>query len=59
MNPSTSEKDRTVRHRGLRVVGAVLVLALMVVLVGAIVEHISAAEADRRPTGMIAIAQCD
>ena len=37
MNPSTSTKGRTVRHRGLRVVGAVLVLALMVVLVGAIV----------------------
>ena len=35
MNPSTSEKGRTVRHRGLRMVGAVLVLALMVVLVGA------------------------
>ena len=37
MNPSTSERGRTVRHTGVRVVGAVLVLALMVVLVGAIV----------------------
>ena len=37
MNPSTSTRGRTVRHKGYRVVGAVLVLALMVVLVGAIV----------------------
>jgi peptide/nickel transport system substrate-binding protein len=36
MNPSTSTKGRTVRHRGLRVVGAVLVLALLVVLAAAI-----------------------
>ena len=42
MNPSTSKKGRAGSHSGLRVVGAVLVLALVVVLVGAIVgcgEH--------------------
>jgi peptide/nickel transport system substrate-binding protein len=58
MNPSTSTKGRTVRHGGVRVVGAVLVLALMVVLAGAIIGcGTTSTDSSASPTAAGAIKQ--